>query len=360
MRTLPLHAVVIAGGSGTRFWPVSRRHHPKQLLNLSGEDSLLHATLTRVAPLVPPAKWWLVVGAAHADGCRQVAPEVPAAQILVEPVPRNTAAAIGLAAVHLRAADPQAVMAVLPADHHVAEPAAFCAALAQAVPLAQAGAIVTLGIAPTRPETGYGYIERGAAQPGHAGTFRVQRFCEKPDRARAEGFLAQGNFLWNAGIFVMQPKHYLAALATHLPATSAALEELSATLGTASYAATLAHVYQRLASISIDFGVMEKAVASVAVVPVACGWSDVGSWDALGAVTAADAAGNVVRGKAVVLDSHDCEVYASDGHLVGLVGGEGLVVVHTADATLVIPASRAQDVRQILEKLEGEAWRSFL
>ena len=357
--THPLHAVVIAGGSGTRFWPLSRRHHPKQLLNLSGQDTLLHATFKRVESLVPASLWWMVVGEAHAQGCREVAPEVAPDRALVEPQARNTAPAIGLAAVHLQATAPGSMMVVLPADHHVQHPDAFCEALSKAAELAAVGPIITLGIRPTHPETGYGYIQQGDKDGRVKGAYRVERFCEKPDLARAKSFLAEGNFLWNAGIFVMRPEVYLAEMQRQLPDLHGALMDVQGAIGTPKYPQVLSAVYAKIKGISIDYGVMEHA-SEVAVVPADCGWSDVGSWSALGSVVPPDALGNVIRGKAVVLDSKNCVVYASDGHLVGVVGVDGLVVVHTPDATLVVPADRAQEVRDVLEKIGAQNWREWM
>jgi mannose-1-phosphate guanylyltransferase len=354
-----LHAVVIAGGSGTRFWPLSRHARPKQLLDLSGEGPLLRATFKRVESVSPPHAWWMVVGASHADGCRQAAPEVGAAQVLVEPMGRNTAPAIALAAIHLERSDPEAIMAVLPADHHVRDRQAFCAALTGAAQVAARGPIVTLGIRPTHPETGYGYIQMGAADTRGGGAHKVQRFCEKPDLARAEAFLAQGGFVWNAGIFVMRPQTFLAELERQLPETHAAMRKLQDVIGRPDYPRRLEEVYGKIKSISIDYGVMEHA-ADVAVVPVECGWSDVGSWSALGAVVQPDAQGNVLRGRVAHIDTKNSVVYATDGHVVGIVGMDGVVVVHTPDATLVLPAARAQEVRDVLEHIGAQKWREFL
>ncbi len=356
---LPMHAVVIAGGSGTRFWPLSRRHHPKQLLNLSGHDSLLHATFARVDALAPASRWWMVVGQAHADGCRAAAPEVPRDQVLVEPQARNTAPAVALAALQLQRQQPDSLMVVLPADHHVTDAAAFCDALQTAAVAAADGAIVTLGIEPSYPETGYGYIQRGAAYASTAqgaATFAVERFCEKPDRARAAAFLAAGGFYWNAGIFIMRPQIFLAEMQRQLPEMLAVLKKA---VDAGASPAALAEAYQGIKGISIDYGIMEKA-ARVAVVPVRCGWSDVGSWSALGSVVEADAAQNVCRGKTVQVDSQNCVAYASEGHMVALVGVRDLVVVHTPDATLVVPRERAQEVRAIVEQLENDPSKQHL
>ena len=354
-----LHAVVIAGGSGTRFWPLSRQAHPKQLLNLSGQDTLLHATFARVAPLVPAQRWWMVVGAHHAEGCRRAAPEVAQGQGLVEPQARNTAPAIALAALHLAHRDPEAIMAVLPADHHVADGAAFCAALQKAVEVAKTGRIATLGIRPTHAETGFGYISQGEQTPDVSGAYAVARFCEKPDKATAESFLQAGTYLWNAGIFVMRARTYLDEVDCQLPELHAKLAAVGDAIGTFDYALRLEEAYAEIKGISIDYGVMEGAKAA-AVVPVQCGWSDVGSWNALGAVVQEDGDGNVVRGQTVLHETKNSVVYGTEDAVVAVVGMDGVVVVHTPDATLVLPKDRAQDVRKVIERLQDAAWRQYL
>ncbi len=354
-----VHVVVIAGGSGTRFWPLSRRHRPKQLLALGGGESLLAATFARVEPVAPADRWWMVVGASHAEACREAAPRVPASHVLVEPVARNTAPAIGLAAVHLAATDPEAVMVVLPADHHVGDPASLCAALETAATVARSGPIVTLGITPTRPETGFGYIQRGAADARARGAFRVQRFCEKPDLERARGFLAQGGYDWNAGIFIARAKTVLAEIERQLPAVHRQLAAVGARLGEPDYDDALAAAFRAIEPVSFDYGVMEGA-AEVTVVPVDCGWSDVGSFNALDALIPKDADGNVVSGRAVAIDSRDCVLHAGPGHVVAAVGVSGLAVIQTGDATLVVPLERAQEVRTVLERLGEKGWSEYL
>jgi mannose-1-phosphate guanylyltransferase len=354
-----VHIVVIAGGSGTRFWPLSRQRRPKQLLALGGGETLLAGTFTRVEAVAPPSRWWMVVGKGHAQGCREAAPRVPAAQVVVEPVARNTAPAIGLAAVHLAAVDPDAILVVLPADHHVAQPAALCAAIDTAVTAAQKGAIVTLGITPSRPETGYGYIQRGAPDARAAGAFQVQRFCEKPDVERAKGFLAQGGHDWNAGIFVARAQTVLAEIERQLPAVHGALSSVRGALGKPGYESTLEAAFASIKGVSFDYGVMEGA-RDVCVVPTSCGWSDVGSFDALDAVIARNAAGNVVAGRVVEIDTKDCILHAAPGQVLAAVGVSGLAVIQTADATLIVPVSRAQQVREVLERLGEKGWSEYL
>lgn len=357
-----LHAVVIAGGSGTRFWPLSRQQRPKQLLRLDGRQQLLEGTFARVAPLIEPSRWWMVVGEPYAEACAESVPDIPRAQILVEPQARNTAPAIGLAAIQLREADPNAVMAVFPADHHVARPEAFRTALSRAAEVAREGGIVTLGIEPSRPATGYGYIERaglhGEAATAEPPAYRVARFCEKPSVERAKGFLAQGGYYWNAGIFVMRPDAVLAEMHRQLPDVARRLETVAGLQGVA-YRRALNEAFAQIQGISIDYGVMEGA-RQVFVVPADCGWSDVGSWDALEAMLPSDADGNIQQGRTVALETRNSVLFAAEEGVVATVGVDNLVVVHTRDATLVLPADRAQDVRQIVDALKERQLEQYL
>lgn len=320
---------------------------------------MLQSTFNRVAAVCSSDTSWMVVGAHHAQGCRDAAPAVPGTHTLVEPLAKNTAPAIGLAAIHVMHWDPSSIMAVLPADHHVSDEAAFCAALTSAQALAIEGSIVTLGIAPTHPETGYGYIEQGEVDGRSDNAYTIATFREKPDLATARGFLQQGNFLWNAGIFVMQPAVYLSEVARQLPQVHEGLMRIAAVIGKSNYQVTLEQVYHELKGVSIDYGVMENAL-NTCVVPVDCGWSDVGSWSALGAVVPEGENGNIVSGRAVLLDSKNCVVFAESGHMVGAVGLEDMVVVHTKDATLVIPKHRAQEVREVLAAVGAQAWQQYM
>ena len=368
----PLHAVAIAGGSGTRLWPLSRRARPKPLLPSSDGATLLASTFERVRALIPPERWWMVVGPDHAEACRQAAPEVPAAHGLVEPSGRNTLPAIILAAAHLRRSDRGAVLVVLPADHHVRDREAFTAALAEAAQAARAGAIATLGITPQRPETGYGYIEVGEVDP--RGGRRAVAFHEKPDRATAERYVASDRFWWNGGIFVLRPDALADELRRQSPEHAAAFERITEALGTPRCEDVLRDAFEGMPAISIDYGVMEHA-RDVVVVPADCGWSDLGDVAALAELFAGqrggartgddahrDADGNVLRGAAVTVDARDCLVVDADvdggagDHLVALLGVEGLAVVHTRDATLVMPVHRAQEVRAVVAQLEERGW----
>ena len=325
-----LHAVVLAGGSGTRLWPASRRARPKQFLTLGGGDTLLGATVRRARALT--SEITIVTADEQVAATRAIAPDVA---ILGEPCGRNTAAAIGLAAAAIARRDPAAVLVIMPADQHIADPAGLERAIRLLVPVAEAGAIGVLGIQPTRAEVGFGYIELGAA----AGDLRpVLRFVEKPDRATAEAYLASGRYMWNAGWFVATAARLLAELDAQLPDTGAAVR-----------APDVAARYPALTSISIDHGVMEKA-ANIVCAPADIGWDDIGSWAAV--PVAPDAAGNRVVGDALVLDGTG-NIVTSDGGLVALVGVSDLVVVRAGDAVLVIPKDRAQDVRAIVDALVG-------
>ncbi len=347
---MSLHPVILAGGSGTRFWPLSRRSRPKQFLPLASDRPLLVDTFARLPPLARAQDSYVVCGESHAPEVRRLVPSLPLAHLLIEPAARNTAPAIGLAAVHVAHDDPQGVLVVLPSDHHIGDAAGFRAALETAASLAQDGLVVTLGVRPTRPDTGYGYIHLGERiDPGGPVAHHVRRFVEKPDSERAKAYLASGEYLWNAGIFVMRADVILREIARHLPGLDAALTRIARALATPEYVATLATEYPGAEAISIDFGVMEKA-GGIACVPGDFGWSDVGSFAALPEVRPADAQGNVVQGEAVLVDCGGCVVLSS-GRTVAAVGLRDLVIVDAGDALLVVPKDRAQDVRAAVDAL---------
>ncbi len=347
-----MYAVIMAGGSGTRFWPVSRRDRPKQFLAIGTDRPLLVETVARLDPLVPLERILVVAGAHHADTIRALLPGLPPDNLLIEPCARNTAPCVGLAAAHLAARDPDAVMAVLPADHHIGDPARFRALIAAAADRARRGEIVTLGIRPTRPETGYGYIHfdrTDTVDIDGVAACRVERFVEKPPREVAEQYLASGRYLWNSGMFFFTPRRILADIGRFLPATRARLDRIAAAIGTPAYAETLEREFAATEAVSLDYGVMEHA-DRVRVVPAAFGWNDVGHWAALADFGDVDDRGNVLRGDTVIVDSHGC-VVQSEGPLVALVGVHDLVVVATGDAVLVCPKDRAQDVRRVVDRL---------
>ena len=358
-----MYAVIMAGGGGTRLWPLSRRARPKPFLPLVGSESLFQATVRRLAPLIEPADVYVVADEVQLPLVRQQVPALPADHLLGEPVGRNTAAAIALAALLIeRPADE--VMVVLPADHRVRDEAAFRAALASAAETAADGSLVTLGVVPTGPATGYGYIvaareETGVPEVGAAR--RVSRFVEKPTRERAQQLLADpAGVWWNAGIFVWRRDAVLSALERHAPEV---IGPLRAGLATGD---PPARIYVDLPARSIDYALMEPASVEggVRVVPVDAGWSDVGDWKALHAELAAalpaGAAGVVAVGRAEDLGSSDILVYSAGGRLVVTVGLRDTIVVDTPDVILVCNAERTQDVRAIVERLAAAKEDEYL
>ena len=364
---MSLHAIILAGGSGTRFWPLSRMKRPKQFLKLVTGRPLLAETFARVEPLCPAARAWVVCGEDHQDGVRESLPQLPERNLIVEPAARNTAPAIGLAAVYALQEDPDATLAVLPSDHHIAQPEAFRTALVAAARAAEGGDLVALGIRPTRPETGYGYLRRGEARAG--GAFAVDAFVEKPDAATAERYLQDSAYSWNAGVFIFRADAILRALAEHLPAVHAGLMRIAGALAvnehsfSADQAAREAarqvarEVFPRFPSISIDYGVLEPEARSarrLALVPGDFGWSDVGSFAALPEVRALDGRGNALAGDALAIDCDDCVVLSEGDRLVAAVGLRGLCIVDAGDALLVVPRDRAQDVRAAVEALRKQ------
>ncbi len=355
----PLHAVVMAGGSGTRFWPLSRSARPKQFLALAGPRSLLAETVARLHPLVAPEHTWVVCGRAHARAAREAVPEIPNGNLLVEPCARNTAPCVGLAALHVSRRDPGAVMAVLPADHHVARPAAFRGALSSAAALAARGALVTLGLRPTRPETGYGYLELGPPLAGRGAARKVKRFVEKPDAATAARYLAGGEHLWNAGIFVFRADVILAEIARFMPELGRELDLLAPSIGTPRERSALARAFPRCPAVSIDYGVMERS-ERIAVLPVELGWSDVGSFAALSEVRPRDQAGNVAEGAALILDGRDNVVLAGPRRPLVLVGLDDVIAVDAGDAVLVCRRDRAQDVKRAVDALRQRGREELL
>ena len=357
MKAIPnLFAVILAGGSGTRFWPLSRELYPKQLLKVLSDRTLIQRTVQRVRPIVPSEHILVVTGAGHADAIR-IQLDGPGGirkeNILAEPVARNTASAIGWAAEAIRRRDPDGVMLVMPADHIMPDETKFRRAVAWAVPVAQAGRLVTFGITPTRPETGYGYIQAEARRPllteGGFKALVVARFVEKPDLATAKRYLRAGHFYWNSGIFVWRADTILEEMKTALPVLSRGLRRLSAALGTPHEARALDRFYKGAESISIDHGVLQRTRLA-AVIPAPFRWSDIGNWSSLDEVAAKDGAGNVRIGPVVDLGSRDSVLYGEQ-RLVATIGLQDMIVVDTADATLVCPKERAQEVKQIVELL---------
>jgi mannose-1-phosphate guanylyltransferase len=346
-------ALILAGGRGERFWPWSRADLPKQLLPLADGKTLLESTLDRMADLVAPERTWVLTG-------RDLVGAVTAvvgtrARVVGEPVGRNTAPAVGLGAHLAKAAGATGAMMVLPADHFLPDPDAFRRTALRALELAERESmLVTLGIPPQRPETGYGYIERGPAIDSVPGAFRVRSFREKPDAGTAGRFLAAGDFYWNSGMFFWRPGVLLDALARCRPDLAKSLDRLPAKGDGRAIDRALDEIFPGLESISVDYAVLERA-ENVAVLEAPFDWDDLGSWGAWARRQARDAAGNVTVGKALAIDSEDC-VILGDGPPVVVLGAKGLVVVQRPGGTLVCPLDRAEDVRKAVAELKRRGW----
>lgn len=357
-----LHAVILAGGSGTRLWPLSRTHYPKQFLSLLGERTLLQQTVQRLDGLVPPERLWVVTGADQAPIVRSqlaglLGSDIDKVHILVEPLPRNTAAAIGLAAIHAQQQDPEAILAVLPADHWIEYLDAFRSLFHEAHQLARQGVLVTLGIIPDSPATGYGYLRRGAsftAIPGALSTrieiYRVDQFVEKPDLPTAQRYLASEEYYWNAGIFLWKASTILEEITAYLPSLAQGLQEVSRNFDGDTAGRTLASVYARLESVSIDYGVLEKS-ARLVVVPADIGWSDLGDWTTVHRLSPKDKRGNTLGPNVLDIESENSFVYGSR-RKIATIGLKNTVVIDAEDALLVCPADRVQDVRAIAQHLQ--------
>ncbi len=340
-----MQALILAGGSGTRFWPLSRRSRPKQLLPLDSAHSLLRQTVDRLAPEIGPEAVWVCTTQALAGAIRAQLPEVPADQILAEPEGRNTAPAIGWSIRSMPEAVRREVIAVLPADHRFGDVAAFRRALLEASGAVERDdRVIALGVTPRWAETGYGYLELGAELEAETGLRAVARFTEKPDGATAREYFEGGRHLWNAGIFLFRGTTLLRHLASFEPEMASGLEAM------AEDGERTAEIYPRLKSISIDYAVMER-LKSIATLPLDCGWSDLGSWEALAEVLPSGDGGNRSRGDVVAIDAADNLLYAEEG-TVAVVGVEGLVVVRTGDSVLVLPKERSQEVRKIVDELK--------
>jgi mannose-1-phosphate guanylyltransferase len=356
-----LHAVIMAGGSGTRFWPASRKDLPKQLLSLVTDVPLLRMTYERLEGLVPPERVWVVTTAATAEATRGLLPELPPANVLAEPVGCNTAACTGFAAHTALAGDPEAICIVLPADHVIGEPDRFRSAMeAGARTVGREGGLLTFGVQPTRPEMGYGYLELGPehAREGEWAVHCLERFVEKPDSDRAQGYVESGRFLWNAGIFAWRAVDLLDEIERQLPELADGLERIAGSFGSTEANAVLDEVYPTLPATSVDFGVMEKAELCWTI-PVDFQWSDIGSWSALEGVLPHDHSGNRGRGRTHA-ENASGNVLVSTGPIIAAVGVDDLVVVATPDAVLVVPKAEAQKVKNVVEALRDKGWDDVL
>jgi mannose-1-phosphate guanylyltransferase len=356
-----LYAMIIAGGVGSRMWPMSRLLVPKQFLNLTGQETMIQATVRRVADLIPPERIFVVTGNQYVTLARGQLPAVPAGNIIGEMSGKNTAPAIGLGALHILKADPDAVMVVLPADHMIPDEAAFHQALVAAEAVAETGRLVTLGILPIGPETGYGYIHRGAPIGWFNGqpVYQVERFLEKPDLITAQRFYASGRYYWNSGMFIWRVSTLLEAMAQHMPALAGQLQAIEKALFSEDSSTDIESLWAQITSQSIDVGLMEKA-ENVAVVPLDAGWNDVGSWAALYDELAETSAQNVaVNARHLSVDSSGVLI-EGNGKLIATIGVENLVIIQTEDALLVCHKDKTQDVKKIVEQLKSAGAQAYL
>jgi len=363
-----LHAVIMAGGSGTRFWPESRAARPKQLLHLLGQRTMIQATVDRLVPLVPLERTLIVTAATLVAEIRNQLPDLPAGALVGEPCRRDTAPCIGLAALAIAAKDPDGVMAVMPADHAIAPAAAFQQAIALAEQLVQESPerIVTFGVRPTYPAESFGYIERGAplsALEGDAspatGIYQVKQFREKPKAQLARQYIAAGTFYWNSGIFVWKAATILQELERHQAEMMARLKAIAAAAGSPQYTEVFAREFTAIQGISIDYAVMEHA-ANVVVIEAPFAWDDVGSWQAIARLQGADEQGNTISARHVGLDTEGTIVRGGADHLIVTLGASDLIVVHTPDATLVASKHDEEAIRKLVKMIADRGWQQYL
>jgi mannose-1-phosphate guanylyltransferase len=370
---LATHAVILAGGRGTRFWPRSRTRTPKQLLDIVGKTTMLEQTVERLLPLIPANHIWTVTNAEQTGPVQKQVPSAARKRVLTEPLGRNTAAAIALAAIHVRYAEKNrdALLAVLPADHYIKDVSRYRKIVAAALNTArEPGRMVVLGIPPTRPDTGFGYIERSrdGFRSNGLPVFAVRRFTEKPSQPVAQEYLNSGKYQWNAGMFFWRISTFLENLEKYIPKTVAALEELAAHIGKRTYGHQLRRIYPRLENISVDYALLEPATrgscsSTVFVIPAEVGWSDIGSWAAVYELLAKKIGENVFAEPANVaghtIDAQGNLLYSAK-KFIAAVGVRDLVVVETVDALLICPRERAQDVGKIVKWLEENKRKDLL
>jgi mannose-1-phosphate guanylyltransferase len=344
------HAVIMAGGSGKRFWPESRMHRSKQFLDLTGNGPMIVETVRRLLPLVPRENIWVVAGEKDAPNLKSRTLGVPPGNILLEPEGRNTAPAMALAAARIERRDADAVIAATPADHAVGNPSAFRSVLKKGFRLAlRTGRFVTLGISPDHPATGYGYIERGMPFSGAEGVFVVRRFTEKPDLRTARRFLRSRRFYWNSGVFIVRAATYRNRVARFLPAVHRELEEALRDAGRRDFRNRLRRAYARIPSISVDYGILEKE-DGILVIPSEFGWSDIGTWRSLHEFLGGEGE-NVTAGK-VILKNCRGSLVRSDRGVVAVIGMEDVMVIRDGDAVLVCPRHRSEEVKEIAEEVK--------
>jgi mannose-1-phosphate guanylyltransferase len=356
-----IHAVILAGGRGERFWPLSRRNRPKQLLPLVGDQSLLQESVSRLEGWIPPEATWIAAGTHLITQIREQLPQITLDHCIAEPVARNTAAAIGAAAALIESTDPGAILLVLPSDHWIPDPDDFRRDVERAAAAAEAvGGLHLFGVPIAYPETGYGYVERGEDVPGHPGVYRVVRFHEKPDREKAIVYASRPDMLWNSGIFVWKASVILDAIMTHIAASRDSLAALRAALQkdggriTPEVEGALSRFFCESPSESIDYAVLERS-AETFITHANFPWSDLGNWLSWAAIRRPDESGNRGQGEALLIDTEDCVYYGGDDGLVALLGVRDLIVVRVGDVTLVCSRDRAQEVRRLLRIVDANA-----
>lgn len=353
-----LHAVIMAGGSGTRFWPQSTKARPKQFLNIFGDRTMLQSTVDRIKPLISADRVWVVTNEQYVDLVQEQLPDLPSNNIVGEPVGKNTAPCVAAAATLIHKQDPNGTMVVLPADHLIGKPETFLSILETAELKAQEeGALVTIGIKPNHPETGYGYIEfdkEASESQGNHEIKKVNQFREKPDLKTAKEFIDSGNFLWNSGMFVWKASTILQKFKTHLPNMYEQVNQLKPAVGSEEQKAAIDTFYHNCTSISIDYGIMEQA-DSVFVVPGSFEWNDVGSWRAVYELREKDEDGNVIQTEtASTADAQNNLIKSESGKIIALVGVENLAVVETDNAILVCDLDNSQGVKKVVNKLRKD------
>ncbi len=356
------YALIMAGGIGSRLWPLSRLMRPKQALTLVGNSTMMEHAVDRIVALFGSQQIYVVTRAEHVPILAEQAPELPAENFIVEPEGRGTAPAIGLGAIHLYKHDPTAVMAVLTADHYIAKTAHFRQALAAAAQVAKEGHLVTLGITPSSPVTGYGYIQQGAplGRVDDFDLFKAERFTEKPDQENAIAMVESGQFSWNSGMFIWRVDRILQEFQQQMPEFYRQLMQIEAVAGTAEYESVLAQIWPQVAEETIDYGIMERA-EDVAVIPVEIGWSDVGSWGSLLPLLEPDERGNFVIGSHLGVDTANSLIYEhASGRLIATIGLQDMIVIDTEDAVLVCPMQREQDVKAIVKALKNAGYENRL
>lgn len=355
------YAVIMAGGSGSRFWPLSRELTPKQILRITGHNSLLQETIDRLDGFIPSDRIYVVTNRKQVRILRQHLREQDETNIIIEPTPRNTSPCIGLAAINIRRIDPEGIMIVLPSDHLITDTVAFQSTIRKGIEIVRdKDPLVTIGMPPTRPETGYGYIQFDTDNAGlQDNVYKVKTFAEKPNRATAERFVKTGDFYWNSGIFIWSAKRILEEMEEHLPEQFEQLMLIDQARGRKDYDKYVASHYNRIKPISIDYGIMEVSPSPIYMIAAGFGWSDVGSWDEIYRILPKESNGNATEGESVTLDAKNNLIY-SPGKLTAVIGLDNILVVNTKDATLICSTDRGQDVKVIVEKLRKDGRKEYL